>query len=203
MRQRVRVSIRYQRPRNCLSRRSTVSILSVLGHTLARPYMVHFGRISDQQRGRVSFRLGRGCNPHILLCTDASSHPPSLLPFIPSLGSPPLPPPYDPSVGSRAIEPELKPYPFYTTEERTAITPRTNRRMALFNSKANKKFADRGWIRQEMQGGRKRERIKRGEKKNIGKGVFLGNLLRRAFAASVTAVLCKYRRPAFRGGRSR
>lgn len=78
------------------------------------------------------------------------------------------------SVGSRAIEPELKPYPFYTTKERTAITPRTNRRMALFNSKANKKFADRGWIRQETEGegerqgsGEKREKlgIKKGREK--------------------------------------
>lgn len=79
-----------------------------------------------------------------------SAQPPSLSPSIPQL--PPL---------VRAIESELKPYPFYTTEERTAITWRTNRRVALFNSKANKKLADRGWIR---QGKGDKKRLKKKDK---------------------------------------
>jgi len=98
--------------------------------TLTHPNTAYFKRISDRQRERVSFRLGRGGNPHILRCTNVRTTIPAY-----------------PAASSRAIELELKPYPFYTTEERTAITPRTNRRVALFNSKANKKLADRGRIR--------------------------------------------------------
>jgi len=62
---------------------------------------------------------------------------------------------------ARAIEPELKPYPFYTTEERTAITSRTNRRVALFNPGANKKLTDRkGGKGKAMETDRKRARAR-------------------------------------------
>jgi hypothetical protein len=62
---------------------------------------------------------------------------------------------------ARAIEPELKPYPFYTTEERTAITSRTNRRVALFNPGANKKLTDReGGKGKAMETDRKRVRAR-------------------------------------------
>lgn len=110
---------------------STSSLFSIFSHILARRYIGYFKRIRDQQRGRVSLRLGCRRNPHIPRCT------PSPFPFHPST----------PVVGSRdRIGIETLPLLYH--EERTAITWRTNRRVALFNSKANKKLADRERIRQ-------------------------------------------------------
>jgi len=73
------------------------------------------------------------------------AQPPSPFPFHPST----------PVVGSRdRIGIETLPLLYH--EERTAITWRTNRRVALFNSKANKKLADRERIRQ-VKGEEKKE----------------------------------------------
>lgn len=166
------------------------------------------GRISDQQRGRVSFRLGRGCNPHIPRCTDvhSSSSPPFLPSAVTAQQLRPLPVPSLAQPLRRLARDrtgiETLPLLYHGRENRHHSANQSA--YGSFQlSKANKKFADRGWIRQETEGergrgeakDRERERMKKSRKKNKILGKELSSAIYSAehFPASVTAVLCKYR----------